>query len=330
MASLRKRNGKWQVQIRRAGSPHVAKSFTKKTDALEWARHMETLADRSALPANMNSLKGVTVGDLLIRYRDEVVSQKRSRDVKTAILNAFLRLKIARTALSEIGPHHFAAYRDGRLGVVKPATVSRELGIIQHAFNIAEREWNYPIQANPLSSIRKPKIGPNRERRVTEEELNLIIEAAEGCRNVLVSKVILLAVETGMRQGEILNARWSDLDLQNRTLHLPKTKNGFPRTIPLSPNAIDVLKSVKRVVDNEDKVFPLSQNAFKMAWRRLIRRSGVANLRFHDLRHEAISRFFERGLSIMEVALISGHREIRMLKRYTHLKAETVAKRLSD
>ncbi len=146
------------------------------------------------------------------------------------------------------------------------------------------------------------------------------------CRNKLLEPIIQFAIETGMRRGELLNIRWSDVDLDRHTLHIPETKNGHPRTVPLSPEAIQVLGSVAR---DDERVFPTTPNALRLAWKRLTKRAGVNDLHFHDLRHEAISRFFERGLTIPEVALISGHRDFRQLFRYTHLRAEDVAKKLS-
>jgi integrase len=137
--------------------------------------------------------------------------------------------------------------------------------------------------------------------------------------------IILTAIETGMRRGEIVNIWRANLDLDQRTLHLPITKNGHPRTIPLSTKAVDIIRNVPRT---DERVFPITANALRLAWEKLRRRAGITNLHFHDLRHEAISRFFERGLSVPEVALISGHRDYRMLFRYTYLRAEDVAKKL--
>ena len=134
-----------------------------------------------------------------------------------------------------------------------------------------------------------------------------------------------LAVETGMRRSELLNSRSCDVDLQNRLLHIPHTKNGSARTIPLTERAVELLK--ERLTTDTDHPFSLSPNAVRLAWDRLTERAGIEDLHFHDLRHEAVSRFFELGLSVPEVALISGHRDYRMLSRYTHLKAcDIVAK----
>ena len=125
-----------------------------------------------------------------------------------------------------------------------------------------------------------------------------------------------------MRRSEILPLTWGNVDIQNGTCHLPMTKNGSPRTVPLTPRALQILKSLPQ---NSEQVFPISSNPVRLSWDKLRARAGINDLRFHDLRHEAITRLFERGLSIAEVDLISGHRDPRMLLRYAHLRAEDVA-----
>ena len=132
-----------------------------------------------------------------------------------------------------------------------------------------------------------------------------------------------------MRRGEILNMRWCDLSVEKRTLHIPVTKNGHARTIPLSSGALAILRTLSDGrASGSEHILPITQDAAKMAWKRLVKRAGLVNLRFHDMRHEAISRFFEKGLNVPEVALISGHRDPRMLFRYTHPRAEDIAAKL--
>jgi integrase len=132
-----------------------------------------------------------------------------------------------------------------------------------------------------------------------------------------------------MRRGEILNMRWRDLSVETRTLHIPVTKNGRARTVPLSSGALEILRTLRNTRGPESEgILPITQDAAKMGWKRLVKRAGLLDLRFHDLRHEAISRFFEKGLSVPEVALISGHRDPRMLFRYTHPRPEDVAAKL--
>jgi len=141
---------------------------------------------------------------------------------------------------------------------------------------------------------------------------------------------IELALETGMRRSELLGGRWSHVDLARRTWFLPQTKNGRSRTVPLSPRALAILESlIYPALDHGTPIIGMTPNALRLTWERLCKRTGVRDLHFHDLRHEAISRFFERGLSVPEVATISGHRDFRMLARYTHLRAEDIARKLA-
>jgi integrase len=181
-----------------------------------------------------------------------------------------------------------------------------------------------PLAENPLGKLRLPFSPNRRERRLKEGELHKIITAARSCRNPLIVPIILLAVATGMRRGEILSLRWEHVDSERRALLIPHTKNGHSRTLPLTRDATEVLDGVGRT---GDRVFPMSGNAFRLSWDRLRARAGISDLHFHDLRHEAISRFFEKGLSVPEVAFLSGHRDARMLFRYTHpLRSEIMKK----
>jgi integrase len=139
--------------------------------------------------------------------------------------------------------------------------------------------------------------------------------------------LIVLALETGMRRGELVGLTWQHVDLEARIAHLPLTKNGEARDVPLSTRAIETLK-VQREVSPGDRVFAATGHAVELAWAHLHVRAECPDLRFHDLRHEAVSRLFERGLNVMEVGTISGHKELRMLQRYTHLRAADLVGRL--
>ena len=329
MATLRKRGTKWQVQVRRKGHPAISRSFVRKADAELWARQMEAKADRHEIPLDYKRLETIPMRDLIVRYRDEVVTRKRGVEVETFILNAFLRQNIVHLPLSRIRSHHFSEYRDQRLARMQPVTVRRELGILRHMFSIAAKEWGFQGLANPLDGILMPSGSRPRDRRLMPGDHARLLNAAARGRNPLMVSLVSFAIKTGMRRGEMLNMRWTDIGWSKRTLHIAQTKTGYPRTIPLSRTAIDVLAKAQGAGHNEERVFPMSANAVRLAWERLVRRAHIDDLHFHDLRHEAISRFFEMGLSMPEVALISGHRDMRMLARYTHLRAEEVAKKLA-
>jgi integrase len=192
---------------------------------------------------------------------------------------------------------HFAEYRDQRLKTVKPSTLRRELGTIGHLFTVARIEWGLPIKRSPVADLRIEGTQDRRERRLRAGEWERLMEAAKSRRNPHVIPIIILAVETGMRRGEILAMKWEHFDQDARSLLIPKTKNGHARIIPLSSRATSLLSKLPR---EGDHIFRMAPNAFRLSWQRVRDRAGLHDLHFHDLRHEAVSRFFERGLTIPE------------------------------
>ena len=328
MATFRKRGGHWQVQVRRRGAT-LSKTFIKRQDAQKWASQAELDADRKAIGPNWKLLERVTAADLFERFKTELVPRRRSGHVERVIIDAVLRQSWTLKPLSEISTEIIANYRDQRLRVVKPATVIRELGLIQHIFEIARTDWNIPLVDNPVRAIRKPSAGRPRDRRLKSGELDRLLKAAQMTRNRFLKPLILFALETGMRRGELLNAIWGDVSWRDSTIRIPVTKNGDARTIPLSTKARYILAELAFDFWSGARIFPTSSEAVKLAWKRLTTRARIPDLHFHDLRHEAVTRFFELGLSLPEVALISGHRDPRMLFRYTHLNAATLADKLS-
>lgn len=328
MATFLKRNNRWRVQIRRQGYPSITKTFAAKADAQAWARDKERQIDRGELPTNHHELKATTVGDLLRRYQTEITPKKRSSGPESYMLGTLLAHPIAALSLKNVSPAAIAQYRDARLNVVSPSSVLRELAILSHCFNLAIKDWGIPLHSNPALLISKPTPNKARDRRLQAGELEKLTEGLQQCKNPLVLSVFKFALATGMRRGEVLSLRWENVDLAGRTAHLPITKNGDSRTVPLSPAAIAVLEQLPAACSGQ--VFHISANAVRLAWTRMKARVGIENLRLHDLRHEAVSRFFEFGLSVPEVAAISGHKDSRMLARYTHLRATDIAAKLAN
>ena len=193
-------------------------------------------------------------------------------------------------------------------------------------FETALKEWDIPIGSNPVRFIAKPKENKPRDRRLEEDEEQRLLNSCRQSRNIYLLALVIVAIETGMRRGELLSLQRKDVSFIKRTAYLPMTKNGSPRTVPLSTRAISVLDTLP--INFSGYVFPVSITALRGLWIRTCKRAGINNLHFHDLRHEATSRFFELGLNVMEVAAITGHKDLRMLQRYTHLKAEDLAKKL--
>ncbi|MEN8179058.1 MAG: site-specific integrase [Pseudomonadota bacterium] len=332
MATFRKRGPyQWQAQVRKKDYPLQTKTFETKAAAESWARAIEYEMDQGLFVSRAEA-ESTTLRELLERYKEEITPLKKGAASESARIRAFLKNSLAQRIVAGIRGVDIARYRDARLKKVSPATVKRELVIISHLFEVARKEWGIHV-ANPVRDIKLPPHSKARERRLQvghdseKIEESRLLEACEKAKNPFLLPVVHLALETAMRQGELVSLRWEHIDLNRRTAHLPDTKNGESRDVPLSSTAIRVLRSLPRSIHGQ--VFPgLTTEATKRAYIRAVRRAGIEDLHFHDLRHEATTRFFELGLNIMEVAAITGHKDLRMLRRYTHLKAEDLARKL--
>lgn len=337
MASIKRRESGYQVQIRRKGFPQVSKAFTSLKDAEAWGRLIESEMDRGIFQDRTEAERN-TLGDILLRYMQEISPQKKSGALEAIRIKRFLRVEnLCQYKACSLTGKLLSAWRDSRLKEVSGSTVNRELNLISHAINIARKEWGIHI-SNPIELIQRPKENRARQRRLLPgEELKLIAALDESTRdgdgkfktgtgNHWIKPVILFAVETAMRRGEILSLKWSNISLENRTATLPDTKNGEIRVVPLSSRALHVLNGISQSIDG--RVFPISGEALKRGFVRLCQRSGTEDLHFHDLRHEATSRLFEKGLNLMEVASITGHKTLQMLQRYTHLRPENLLQKL--
>ncbi|ANT53448.1 integrase [Mesorhizobium amorphae] len=338
MASIRKRGQRYHVQVRRIGFATRTKSFTKRSDATEWARLIEGQIDRQELAPCRKTLKDITLADLVTRYRDEVVPTKRGGDVETIVLNSFLRHSICRKVLSELRPSDFAAYRDERLKdrkadgspKITAKSLKRQLAPVNNMFRHAAVEWEIPLRGNPMDGLKLRVVDQRRERRLRDGEGARLVTAAKKTRNRYVLPIILFAIETAMRRGEILSLRWRDIDLERGSATILETKNGYKRVIPLTDDAMSILTTI-RPDDAKpiDLAFPITPVALRQSWDRLTERAKLQDLHFHDLRHEAVSRLFELGLTVPEVASISGHRTLAQLMRYSHANQDTVRAKLS-
>ena len=234
MATIRKRGAKWQVQIRRVGFGSLSRSFHIRKDAEAGARQMEVQADRCELPSDRKALQRVTLGELVVRYRDTISVKKRGYAVERIVLTAFLRHPICRKRLSQIRAEDFASYRDERLKSIKAATLKREFSPLHNLFEMARQEWDLPLRENPLDRVRLQLPRQRRERRLRDGELDKLLVATRSCRNCFIHPIILVAIATGMRRSEILSLRWEDIHREASSLLIPHTKNGYSRTIPLT------------------------------------------------------------------------------------------------
>ena len=325
MATIRKRKDKYQALVRLSSHPTVSKTFTLKSDARTWARETEIQIQKGNFDTAYKPIKE-TLRGILERYLIEVTPKKKSPEVEAIKIKRLLREPIAARPFSSLKPFHFVEFRDERSKKVSGTTTLKDLALLSHAIEIATKEWGLPLNANPVRQITKPKQNKPRNRRLEDNEEERLLRFCSQSQNHWLLPVVLMAIETAMRRGEILGLTWTDVEMEKRTLHLPITKNGDSRMVPLSIRAGQVLDGLPR--DITGKVFPVTTMALRGLWDRACKRANIEDLNFHDLRHEATSRFFEKGLNVIEVASITGHKDPSMLMRYTHLRAEDLAVKL--
>lgn len=324
MATLTKRgDGQWQAKIRRRGYPAVSRTFSTKAKAERWARVIESEMDDGAFVSRTEA-ESTTLKEALQRYLNEVTPTKKGSRQEADRVRAWMEHELAARYLANLRSVDFAQYRDQKIeGGASASTIRNQLNIISHLFNIARKEWGMESLGNPIQNIRMPKMPAGRDRRLQEGEEVLLLESSD----YPMKQLIILALETGMRLGEIIGMRWENVNLKNSTAVLMETKNGERRVVPLSSKAKEAISTLPRHINGY--LFPgLSSSSVSHRFANLCKNKKIKNLRFHDLRHEATSRLFERGLDMMEVASITGHKTLHMLKRYTHLKAEDLARKL--
>ena len=324
MGCVRKRGNSWNAQVRISGWRSFTKTFQTKLDAKQWIVNLEKELKSKPLPEK--NIKNLKLKDLFNKYKFEILPKLKSHKIVTYKLNFLSRLWLGEIIVVNLTKGHLEQFCKDRKLVVKDGTIKSELMLIKRIVKIATDKWNYGIPFNAFYGIELPSPHKPRNRRATQEELSILIAHANKQRNTYISTIIQFAVETGMRRSEILKLKWIDVNLKTRIASLYDTKNGDERHIPLTKTAVQLLSNLTQL---SDFVFPISANCLRLAWERCRKKSNIKGLRFHDLRHEAVSRYFEMGLSVPEVALISGHKDVRQLFRYTHLKPESLIAKYS-
>lgn len=351
MATITKTSsGSWKAIIRKTGWPTTSKTFRIKRDAEDWARRTEDDMIRGAF-IRRTPAERMTVEAAIRRYLDEITPTKRPATQNNETKRADVLIQhLGRYSLSALTPEIIARFRDQRLagdinkqGIRRPRknnTVRLELALLGHLFTIALKEWHIGLAFNPVQSIRRPSPGAGRNRRLNDVEYSRLLAAVDSHSNPMLRWIVRIALETGMRSGEIVNLTEKQIDLKRRVVTLLETKNHTARTVPLSQTAVklfrEVLENPERcTVDSELLFFgnpgrdkKRRPYLFASVWHYIKTRAGIKDFHFHDLRHEAVSRFVELGLSDQEVSAISGHKSMQMLRRYTHLRTENLVSKL--
>ncbi|MBI5926474.1 MAG: site-specific integrase [Aquabacterium sp.] len=367
MGNIKKRGElQWQARVRRNGFPQQTKTFMYREDAEKWMRglerEMETtgFVDRKEAEAN-------TLAKILQRYKQEVTPRKKSAEIEAVKIDVILRdAALVSLKMTAITSKAVAAWRDRRLAVVSGATVNREIDVISTVLNHARREWGIYVD-NPIPYVKRPEKAKARDRRFSPDEERYLLSHLEsgerrtdgtftkGTRNPWLAPLLRLALETAMRRGELLALRWEFVDLYKQTAHLPDTKNGDARTVPLSTRAVAILKSLPYELEDEHSsnddprvgpVFSTTAMALRKGFTRAVERAReqyladckaqkkrpvpgfLEDVHFHDSRHEAASRLADKLSNMLELSAVTGHKDLRMLKRYYHPRAEDLAKKL--
>jgi integrase len=318
MATIRfdKNINKWQVIVRRKGIKQQSKVFKIKSQAIQWSRSVESEIDKGNT-VDFSLSKKITLNQIIEKI-EPIDSRERSR-------LKLLKDHFNGSTINLINTSRIALFVDLRLSQeLSHATVIKDINTLSKLLKVAQRDWNVYLPCDPIKHLGKLKQPPSRVRRITKNEEFILMNRSEpNLRNI-----IIFAIETAMRLGEILNIKWNDI--KNGLAVLNKTKNGEVRYVPISKIANQVLMRTQKN-ENDDRVFYFwkTVSGFESSWQKFKKREGLVDLRFHDFRHEAISRMFEKGLSHMEVSAISGHKSLLVLRRYTHLNIEYLRDKLA-
>ncbi len=356
MAYIQQRGNYWRVEIRRRGYKPTYRTFDTKQQAQQWARRIEAEIDVGTY-VDRTEADRTTLRDALDRYAQEIVPTKRYPQQETTRIARWKQHELAYRTLSSLRGSDFAKYRDARRDAGRAEnTIRLELQLVSHLFEVARKEWGLESLANPLNNIRKPSGSRARDRRLRLGEFEALHARLASSNNPWAAPAFELAIETSLRQGTLFRLRWEWVKLDTRMIEFPPESQGadnkgVPSRLPLSRRAVTVIRSLAALWQshklNDPKlsrfgpvnvnpnaltgqVFGTTSNAVLLVWKRIVRHPSAefGDLRWHDLRHEAASRLFEKGLHPMEVASITGHRSMQMLKRYTHLRPESLLEKL--
>lgn len=312
----RKRGASWSISIMIHGKREYCTRDTE-IECKSWAM-MRLVESNSSTPEEVNERKTVlTFLDLFTMYYREhgrdTKSKKYIKEQLAVFENKFGQL--AHKSINQITSQDLTFWRNKRQKEVSDGTVLKEISLYSAVFSYAQKEL-FMLDANPFFGVKKPKKPKSRNRRITDEEINLIIEALDyerGQRPTKSSHYVawgfLFALETAMRRGEILGIQKTDIFIDH--IHLPETKNGDARDVPLTKQAKELLSLV---MHNENKLIPMTENAFRLQFERTKAKLGLEDLHFHDTRHEAITRFVNlRRIPVEVLAKITGHKTIKVL-----------------
>ncbi len=321
MGDIKKRNNKFQARVRKGPFKNngLTKTFISRVEAKKWIRDVESKLDKSDFIVKQN-INYPTLKGLMNQYLSKVSKHKASYQTDVANFKTFsLLFEDLNIPINKLTARMFARFRDRYMEEHKASTYQRLMSSIKHMWKVARTEWEYPLE-NILERVRTPKRDNPRDRRLSIPEYNKILYGNH--TDYEFRNLILLVLATGLRLGEISGIRREHID--GNTLLIPRRKNGDTNVkVPLSDNAQSVLKNMELPIK-------LKKRGIQIKWSRLMKKYEIEDLHFHDLRHEAISKYLENGVSIQDVQVLSGHRDIRVLMRvYANLRPNQVASKLN-
>ena len=335
MASIRKRKNKddttsYRVDVRLKGFPPQRATFKRLTDARRWGQHTEA-AIREGRYFKTAEARKHTCADLIDRYIAEILPNKPKQAKGQKQQLEWWKNEIGAHTLADVTPAQITQGRDKLMsGTTKqgshrtPATVNRYMAALSHAFTIAIDEWGW-LEDSPMRKVKKPTEPRGRVRFLSDDERNRLLAACERSDNPYLYPVFVLAISTGMRQGEIMGLTWDDVDLNQGRITLHDTKNGEIRVVPLVGKALEVLKDHNKVkrIDTPllfpGRVRPNKPIDLRTPWKGALAAAEIEDFRFHDTRHSAASYLAMNGASLAEIAEVLGHKTLQMVKRYAHL-----------
>ena len=333
MASIQKRNSNFRVRITRQGKSTLCATFYSRLEAVQWAKQTEAqlrlgLYEESVTPIMTNH-------ELLFEvaanhYMKTHTIHKKIVRCKTSRLKILIK-RWGNLPVSKVDKSRVINLRDDLLKMGRSGeTINHYFNTISKLFQMLNDEWDLEIP-NPIKGIKRMPPSKGRSKRVNLELESLLLYGCDQLSLPLLCSIIQFAIQTGMRRGELMGLTWADIDLSNRKAYLHQTKNGEPRQVPLTRQAMTVLESLPK---NCERVFPMGMSGLRFQFERLKRHlkqdwvgygeNPFNDLRFHDFRHEALSRLSDAGLNVIELSHISGHKTLGMLKRYTHPSHEAI------
>lgn len=336
MASYQKRGSSWRVIIRRKGKTLTA-TFDTKVLAEEWALKIESQILEGDAPqeaVKVVKANGTPMAELMGRYSEEVSPGKRGTRWEQIRLRMLARdfPVFAKPAVEITGPD-MAEWRDERLRKVAASSVNRELNLISAVFNQAMKEWRVGLVVNPVHLVTRPRNPKARTQRVSAMDKDAIIaklgwdqKSVPATSKEWVAFAFSLSLATAMRKGEVLALTWENVFLADRYAHLPMTKNGDERDVPLSTAAVALFKLARP--KHMGRVIPVESGNLDKLFREARHDIGKMHVRFHDSRREALTVMSTRLSNVLELAAVSGHRSLQVLKGYYAPKPGDLAAKL--